>query len=184
MRSRLSAEDSWEELRVGSAGVPLTVAPEFYRRVLINSEGPCIVARSLGLSADIGKRWSQLMKRHRCPSQDRRILLSLGYPERTAEEVAAAFGVTHAYITDCLARADALREQEPLSTELWEDVTEDTMPQDEIYARAAEVRRLNDLVKSKVSDRSEVSSHLGTRIRTRSARPWSGSSSRPKAGVA
>jgi hypothetical protein len=134
-----------EELRTGASGVPLALAPELYRKVIINGGQPKKTAAAMGISSDVAFRMLTLMKRHRVPSTDRLIVLSLGYPDRTLADIAAAFHVTVDYVIDCAARMSAIRKAEPLSTELWEDVTEKTMMQDEVQARAAEVRRRNEL---------------------------------------
>jgi hypothetical protein len=139
-----------EELRTGAAGVPLAIAPDLYRRVIVNGEPPKRTARELGLSADVAIRMLSLMRKHHLPSMERRIVLSLGYPDRTPAEIAAAFRVTVDYVNDCASRMSFIRKAEPLPTELWEDITPKTMTQDEIQARAAAVRRRNELVKREV----------------------------------
>lgn len=139
-----------EELRTGCSGVPLALAPDLFRAVVINKQPPKKTAREMGLSAPVAIRMLTLMKKHRVPSMDRLIVLSLGYPDRTPAEIAAAFHVSVDYVNDCASRMSAIRKAEPLSTELWEDITPKTMSQDEIYARAAEVRRRNELVKREV----------------------------------
>lgn len=161
-----------EELRTGSAGVPLATADEFYRRVIVNKERPRRVACDMGYSEEVCARMHQMLKRHGLPSADRRILLSIGYPDRTYAEIASAFGVTLEHVNDVVLRADRLRRKEPLSTELWEDVTEDTMMPDEIYARAAEVRRQNALDQGKVLAFAKDGTPIRAGVRNRVARPW------------
>ena len=143
-----------EELRTGASGVPLALAQDLYRTVVTNRQPPRKTAREMGLSAEVALRMLALMKRHGLPSADRLILLSAGYPERTYAEIAAAFRVTVDHVNDVVLRASSLRRSEPLSTELWEDITEKTMPQSELYARAAEVRRKNELDKREVPEGS------------------------------
>ena len=139
-----------EELRTGSAGVPLALAPDLHRTVIVNNQPPKKTAREMGLSVEVAARMVALMRKHGLPSTDRLITLSLGYPDRTYAEIAAAFRVTVDYVNDCVLRLSSIRRAEPLSTELWEDITEKTMSQDEIYARAAAVRRRNELDKREV----------------------------------
>ena len=141
-----------EELRTGCSGVPLAVADDLNRRVLVNKEPPRSTARDLGLSVDVATRMLGLLRKHKLPSRDRLILLSIGYPDRTYAEIAAAFRVTVDHVADVASRASSLRRAEPLSTELWEDYTPKTMTQAEIYARAAEVRRRNELDKRGVPE--------------------------------
>lgn len=142
-----------EELRTGASGVPLALAADLYRMVIVNRQPPRKTARELGLSVDLSARMLTLMKRHGVPSRDRLILLSVGYPERTYSEIAAAFHTTVDHVNAVVLRASSIRRAEPLSTELWEDITEKTMTQDEISVRAAEVRRLNELDKREVPER-------------------------------
>lgn len=163
-----------EELRTGSAGVPLALAPDLRRTCLINKQPPRRTAKEMGLSVDVALRMLAMMRRHGLPSTDRLILLSVGYPERTYAEIAAAFRVTVDHVNDVVLRASSLRRAEPLSTELWEDITETTMTQGEIYARAAEVRRKNELDKREVPSGTvgcapgrEVMGGLGPRQRSR-----------------
>jgi hypothetical protein len=139
-----------EELRTGASGVPLAVAEDLHRAVVINRQPPRLTARNLGLADDVALRMLTLIKRHGVPSVERRILLSVGYPERTHAEIAAAFRTTVDHVNEVVLRASSIRRAEPLSTELWEDITEKTMMPDEVYARAAEVRRLNELDKREV----------------------------------
>lgn len=134
-----------EELRTGASGVPLALAPDLQRMVIVNRLAPRKVARDLGIAGDVALRILKLLKRHGLPSTDRLILLSIGYPDRTYAEIAAAFHTTVDHVNDVVLRASSLRRAEPLSTERWEDFTDDTITQDELYARAAEVRRLNEL---------------------------------------
>jgi len=161
-----------EELRTGSAGVPLAVADEFHRRVIINKEQPRITAREIGLSEEVCARMLMLLKRHGLPSRDRRILLSIGYPDRSYSEIAAAFGVTVDHVNDVVLRASALRRREPLSTELWEDYTETTMAPDEVYARAAEVRRTNEMDQGKVLGVAKDGSPIRAGVRRKPPREW------------
>ena len=142
--------DCGEELRIGSSGVPLALAAALHRMAIINKQPPKRTARELGLSVDVALRMIGLLRRHGLPSTDRLILMSVGYPDRTYAEIAAAFRVTVDHVNDVVLRASSLRRAEPLSTELWEDITEKTMTQDELYARAAEVRRCNELDKREV----------------------------------
>lgn len=139
-----------DELRTGASGVPLALAADLYRAVVVNRQAPRKVARDMGLAIEVSSRMLTLMKRHGVPSQDRLILLSVGYPDRTYAEIASAFRTTVDHVNDVVLRASSIRRAEPLSTELWEDITEQTMTQDELYARAAEVRRLNELDKREV----------------------------------
>lgn len=134
-----------DELRTGASGVPLALAADLYRAVVVNRQQPRKVAKDMGLSVDVSGRMLTLMRRHGVPSQDRLILLSAGYPDRTYAEIAAAFRTTVDHVNAVVLRASSLRRAEPLSTELWEDITETTVMQDELYARAAEVRRMNEL---------------------------------------
>lgn len=143
-----------EELRIGSSGVPLALAPDLYRTVVINRQPVKRTARTMGLSADVAMRMVMLMRRHGVPSTDRLILLSVGYPDRTYAEIAAAFRVTVDHVNDCVLRMSSIRRAEPLSTELWEDITETTMSRDEIARRAAEVRRWHELDKREVPGRA------------------------------
>lgn len=130
----------WSELRVGSAGVPLALAEELHRRIIINHEFPMPVYKKLGLSRDVGARMIRLMKKHGIPSLQRLIVLSLGYPARTNEDIAERFGIPLEAVEHCAERAEEIRCKEPLSTELWEDIDEDTMNQGEIWSRAEAVR--------------------------------------------
>ena len=139
-----------DELRTGASGVPLALAADLYRSVVVNRTAPRKTARDMGLAVEVAARMVTLMKRHGVPSRDRLILLSVGYPDRTYAEIASAFGTTVDHVNDVVLRASSLRRAEPLSTELWEDITEQTMTQDELYARAAEVRRLNELEQREV----------------------------------
>lgn len=142
-----------EELRTGASGVPLALAPDLQRMVIVNRQTPRRVARDLGIAGDVALRILKLLRRHGLPSTDRLILLSVGYPDRTHAEIAAAFRTTVDHVNDVVLRASSLRRAEPLSTERWEDFTDDTMTPDELYARAAEVRRLNELDQREVSGR-------------------------------
>lgn len=142
------------ELRIGSGGVPLAVAPDLYRRVIVNGEPPRKVYGDLELSGDVGKRMLALLRRHRLPSKERLIVLSLGYPERSHADIASAFRVTVDQVLQCEKNASSIRRNEPLSTELWEDITDDDLTQAEIAARAAHIRRMNDaVVKGEVLER-------------------------------
>ena len=163
-----------EELRTGALGVPLALAPDLHRMVLVNKEPINRSAMKLGLSRDVARRMVLLMKRHGIPSADRRIVLSLGYPERSHADIAAAFRTTVDHVNNCVLRMSSIRRAEPLSTELWEDITETTMSQDEVSRRAAEVRRLNELDEREVPDgtgscapRREGVGGLGSRQRRR-----------------
>lgn len=153
-----------EELRTGASGVPLALAGDLHRMVLVNRMPPRRTARNLGLSVDVGVRMLVLLRRHGVPSRDRLILLSANYPDRTHAEIAAAFRVTVDHVNDVVQRASSLRQAEPLSTELWEDITTKTMTQDEIYARAAEVRRRNELDKRGFPASPEGRSPRGARV--------------------
>lgn len=168
-----------EELRTGASGVPLALAEDLHRTVLINRQPPRATARAMGLAGDVALRMLTLMRRHGVPSVNRRILLSAGYPDRTYAEIAAAFRTTVDHVNEVVLRASSIRRAEPLSTELWEDITEKTMMPDEVYARAAEVRRLNELDKREVpggpggsAPGREVLGGVGPRVgRRRSPRP-------------
>lgn len=150
------------ELRIGSGGVPLAVAPDLYRRVIVNREPPRKVYGDLELSGDVGKRMLALLRRHRLPSRERLIVLSLGYPERCHADIASAFKVTVDHVLQCEKNASSIRRSEPLSTELWEDITDDDLTQAEIAARAAHVRRTNDaVVKGEVFERPWSRSQAG-----------------------
>ncbi len=129
-----------QELRVGSSGVPLSVAPDLHRRAIVNREPPRAVWKDLELSPEVGKKLTALLRRHGCPSRERLIALSLGYPERTHAEIAAAFRCTVDHVADCAHRIASIRRVEPLSTELWEDMDEADILPDEVARRAAEVR--------------------------------------------
>lgn len=129
-----------EELRVGSAGVPLAVAPDLYRRVVINREQLKKVCADLELSQEVGKRMAMMLRRHDLPSRDRLICLSIGYPDRSLAEIAAAFNVSVDYVANVSARAADLRREEPLSSELWEDVCEKTPTPEQLAQAAAKVR--------------------------------------------
>lgn len=144
--------DCGEELRTGSAGVPLAVADRLFDLSVRGHRGLVQTATELGLSKGVAIRMAMLLRRHGVPSKERRILLSLGYPERSKADVAAAFGVSVDYVEWCEERAKELRRSEPLSTELWEDITEDEMSPDEIRARAQTVRRRNELVQAGLSE--------------------------------
>lgn len=176
--------DCGDELRIGSAGVPLALAPDLYRTVVINRQPVKKTARILGLSSDVAMRMVALMKRHGVPSQDRLILLSVGYPDRTYAEIAAAFRVTVDHVNDCVLRMSSIRRAEPLSTELWEDITEQTMPQDEISRRAAEVRRCNELDKREVPGRPVGRPPRGAHLGGCGEGQRCGGCSRQKAGSA
>ena len=184
MRKRNRSQDFGEELRTGSAGVPLAVADEYHRRVIINREPPKITARKMGLSDEVCTRLLMLLKRHGLPSRDRLILLSVGYPERSYSEIASAFSVTVDYVNDVVLRAASLRKREPLSTELWEDITEETMMPDEVYARAAEVRRINALVEGAVLGFAEDGSPVRAGVRRRATLPWNRCRARQESCVA
>lgn len=163
------------ELRVGSAGVPLAVAPALHRRVVINREPPRKVWGDLELSEEVGKRMTMLLRRHGLPSQSRLIVLSLGYPDRTHAEIAKAFAVTVDAVQECSHRAPALRHAEPLSTELWEDLTEEDVHPQEVAARAEEVRstwRGNGLDERPLSQRFGERSQGGAGVGAGPARPW------------
>lgn len=139
-----------DELRTGASGVPLAAAVDLHRAVVINRQTLRRASDSLGIATDVSCRMLLLIRRHGMPSTDRLILLSVPYPDRTYADIAAAFKTTVDRVNDVVLRAAAIRRAEPLSTELWEDITETTATPDEIYARAAEVRRLNELDKREV----------------------------------
>jgi hypothetical protein len=130
--------------------VPLAAARDLHREVVINRQTLRRASDHLGIATDVSCRMLMLIRRHGVPSTDRLILLSVPYPERTYADIAAAFKTTVDRVNDVVLRAAAIRRAEPLSTELWEDITETTATPDEIYARAAEVRRLNELDKREV----------------------------------
>ncbi len=132
-----------QELRIGSLGVPLAVAPDIWRRVFVNREPARKVWESLELSPEVGKKMVALLRRHRLPSRDRLIVLSLGYPDRTHADIARAFRVTVDQVADCERRSSDIRRAEPLSTELWEDINAKEMGPAEIARRAARVRQIN-----------------------------------------
>jgi len=147
-QAKLGVLDYGEELRTGSSGVPLALAETFYRRVILNREGMKKVAVRLGLSKPVALRLSAMLRKNGLPSQRRLICLSLGYPERTYQQIAEAFGVSEDVVRDCDRRLEKIRRKEPLSSEYWEDIAEDDLTQDEIYSRAEAVRRRNDLAKA------------------------------------
>lgn len=172
-----------QELRIGSLGVPLAVAGDLHRRVIINREPPKKVYESLGLSVDVGRKIVGLLRRHKVPSKERLILLSIGYPERTHADIASAFGVTVDKVMECERQAANLRRAEPLSTERWEDYEDGDISPDEIAERAAEVRRTNlELVKEEVSGRSGDRPQGGTSMGGSGPhRPWARYCSRQEA---
>jgi hypothetical protein len=169
-----------EELRTGASGVPLALAEDLHRDVLINGLPPRKTAAAMGLSDHVAARMLKLMRRHGVPSVNRRILLSVGYPDRTYAEIAAAFRTTVDHVNEVVLRASSLRRAEPLSTELWEDITEKTMMPDELYARAAEVRRLNELDKREVPGAAGGCAPGGESLGGFGTRPWSRRRPRPK----
>jgi hypothetical protein len=138
------------EWRIGSTGVPLTLAPDLHRRVIINKEPPLPVYYQLGLNREVGARITGLLRTHGLPSRDRLIVLSANYPGRDELDIARAFGMQVKDVRSVLERVVELRESEPLSTELWEDITEEEVWPDELRSRASEVRRRNELVKRAV----------------------------------
>lgn len=145
--SKMGRLDFGEELRVGSSGVPLALAGTLHRRVILNREGLKKVSIQIGLSKPVAVRMAAMLRKNGLPSRDRLICLSLGYPERTYQHIADAFGVGEDVVRDCDRRMRRIRRKEPLSSEFWEDISEDDLTQDEIYSRAAAVRRRNDLAK-------------------------------------
>jgi hypothetical protein len=163
------------ELRVGSSGVPLAVAQDLHRRVVVNREPPRKVWGDLELSEEVGKRMTMLLRRHGLPSSRRLIVLSLGYPERTHAEIAKAFSTTVDVVQECLRMAPALRRSEPLSTELWEDLNEEDVHPQEVAARAGEVRstwRGNGLDQRPLSQRLAERAQGGAGVGGDAARPW------------
>lgn len=172
------------ELRVGSAGVPLAVAPALHRRAVINQEPPRKVWGDLELSEEVGRRMTTLLKRHGLPSTKRLIVLSLGYPDRTHAEIARAFATTVDFVQECSRTAASLRRSEPLSTELWEDLTESDVQPQEVAARAAEVRntwRGNGLDERPLSERLGHRTQGGAGVGAGPARPWARHSTRGEA---
>lgn len=172
------------ELRVGSAGVPLAVAPELYRRLVINGERPRKVWGDLELSEEVGRRMGALLRRHGLPSTKRLILLSIGYPERTYAEIAAAFRTSVDVVSEIARLGSSIRAAEPLSTELWEDIKEKDVHTAELAARAADVRstwRGNGLDKGPVSERPGFRPQSGEGVGGAAARPWARYSSRGEA---
>lgn len=172
------------ELRVGSAGVPLTQARDLHRRVIINREQPRKVWGDLELSEEVGKRMTMLLRRHGLPSQERLIVLSLGYPERTFAEIASAFSVTVDYVQECESKAATIRRREPLSTELWEDLAEDDVHPHEAASRAADVRntwRGNGLDQRPLSQRLAERAQGGAGVGGSCERPWARNGSRGEA---
>ena len=172
------------ELRVGSAGVPLAVAPALHRRVLINREQPRKVWGDLELSEEVGKRMTMLLRRHGLPSNKRLIVLSLGYPDRTHAEIAKAFSCTVDVVQECERLAAAIRHSEPLSTELWEDLADEDVLPEEAAVRAAEVRRTwrgNGLDQRPLSERLKDSAPSGAGVGGDAARPWARYGSRGEA---
>jgi hypothetical protein len=173
-----------QELRVGSAGVPLAVAKILHRRVVINREQPRKVWEDLELSEAVGKRMTRLLKRHGLPSQKRLIVLSLGYPERTHAEIAKAFACTVDVVQACSGQAADLRRAEPLSTELWEDLTEKDVAPQEAAERAAAVRRTwrgNGLDQRPLSERLKDCAPGGAGVGGDATRPWARYGARGKA---
>lgn len=140
MSERKNPRQCSEELRIGSSGVPLALAPDLYRKVLINREQLKKACEQLQLSRYVGMRMVKFMRRHGLPSRDRLICLSIGYPDRTFAEIASAFGVSVDYVAQVEARTAELRRAEPLSSELWEDICEDTPTQQQLADAAAKVR--------------------------------------------
>lgn len=138
-----NSERGGGELRIGCSGVPLALAPELYRRVMINREPLSKAVRELGLTREVAQRMRTLFKRHRLPSTARLVVLSAGYPDRTAADIAARFSLTVDEVLAILSRADEIRGREPLVSEMWEDITPDDMSQEEIQQRAKEVRQQN-----------------------------------------
>lgn len=172
------------ELRVGSAGVPLAVAPALHRRVLINREQPRKVWGDLELSEEVGKRMTMLLRRHGLPSHRRLIVLSLGYPDRTHTEIAKAFSCTVDFVQECSGMAAAIRHAEPLSTELWEDLADEDVHPEEMAARAAEVRRTwrgNGLDQRPLSERLKDRTPSGAGVGGGGPRPWARYGSRGEA---
>jgi hypothetical protein len=133
-------EAGWNELRVGSAGVPLALAEELWNLVIVRQRQAMLIYRRLGLSRDVGIRMLALMKENRLPSQQRLVVLSLGYPDRTIEEIAERFGIALDAVAYCRDNANEIRRREPLSSEYWEDIDEDTMTQEEIMDLAYSIR--------------------------------------------
>ena len=166
--------DFGDESRTGSAGVPLALASTVHRRVVINRERPRSTARSLGLSVELIGNLVSKLKKNGLPSRDRLILLSSTYPDRTPAEIASAFAVTVDHVHACIANEASLRKEEPLTSELWEDIEEDDLTPCQIASRAAEVRRRNDLVKASVPWGPEDRTHCGAPVRRRAPREWSG----------
>lgn len=172
------------ELRVGSAGVPLAVAPALHRRVMINREPPRKVWGDLELSEEVGKRMTMLLRRHGLPSHRRLIVLSLGYPDRTHAEIAKAFSCTVDFVRQCSGMAAAIRHAEPLSTELWEDLADEDVHPEEVAARAAEVRRTwrgNGMDQRPLSERLKDRTPSGAGVGGDAARPWARYGSRGEA---
>lgn len=151
-----SSRHGGQELRVGSAGVPLALAKDVHRRVVVNREPPRKAWAELELSDEVGRRMTTLLRRHGLPSQKRLIVLSLNYPERTYAEIASAFSTSVDVVEECARLAPAIRHAEPLSTELWEDITEQDVQPQEVAARAGDVRstwRGNELDEGPVPER-------------------------------
>jgi hypothetical protein len=108
--------------------------------VIINREQLKKVCNDLDLSQEVGKRMAMMLRRHDLPSRDRLICLSIGYPDRSLAEIAAAFGVSVDYVANVSARAADLRREEPLSSELWEDICEKTPTPGQLAIAAEKVR--------------------------------------------
>ena len=147
-QAKLGVLDFGEELRTGSAGVPLALAPTLYHRVIKKREGLKKVAIEVGLSKPVALRMAAMLRANGLPSTARLICLSLGYPDRRYTDIAQAFGVDEELVRECDLRLESIQRKEPLTSEYWEDMAEDDLTQDEIYSRAAAVRRRNDLAKA------------------------------------
>lgn len=139
-----------DEFGIGCGGVPLRLAAELHRRLVVNREPPMPVYKRLGLTREVGSRIFALVRNHGVPSRDRLIVLSANYPERTTSDIAQAFGMSVQEVEEVLRRVVAIRAAEPLPHELWEDITHDDVWPDELRARAAAVRHRNELVKRAV----------------------------------
>jgi len=187
MRKNNSPERRFgEEWRLGS-GVPLALVPEIHRRVLINREPAMMVYDRIGVGPEVGRKITALLRKNRLPSTKRLILLSAGYPERTHEEIASAFGVTVEFVADVCRRAARVRQAEPLTSEYWEEIdADDLMPKD-LAARAAAVRdtwRLNGVVEGRLSGSAIQGPPGGTSVGGRTPDRGTRGRSRQEAGAA
>lgn len=170
-----------EELRTGCLGVPLSLAQEVYRRCVINRETALQVGPELSLSIEVCRRMACMMKRCGLPTVERLIVLSLGYPDRSPEDVAAAFAVTVEDVLACRDNADQIRSAEPLPSELWEDITRRDMSPAEIQERAEQKKR-HGMEQKRLSGRSRKGPPSRARVGRSATRRGAGVGARRQAG--